>query len=98
MVQRPIGNYISVIVLYNSLGINIPWFLSLGDSQYLFCVDIEIDFESICEKCNYRYYPAYKMNIDNDKYNNKYQIIHTYNDKENPYKLEKYIPSEYDYE
>ena len=58
---------------------NIPHYLPLegGDyngPQYLFCIDRTIDFESICEKYNYRYYPAYKFEVEEEKYNSDYQI------------------------
>ena len=60
-VQRPVGNKTSVRVLSDAFGLNIPHYLPLegGDyngPQYLFCVDRTVDFESICEKYNYRYF------------------------------------------
>jgi hypothetical protein len=102
-VQRPVGNQTSVKVLSDAFGINIPHYLSLegGDyngPQYLFCVDRTIDFEGICENYKYRYYPAYKFEVEEEKYNNSYQIHSSYYNKEQPYRLEKYIESVYDSE
>ncbi len=102
-VQRPVGNQISVKVLSDAFGINIPHYLPLegGDyngPQYLFCVDRTIDFEAICENYKYRYYPAYKFEVEEEKYNNSYQIRSSYYNKEQPYRLEKYEASGYDSE
>jgi hypothetical protein len=100
-VQRPVRNKTSVRVLSDAFGLNIPHYLPLegGDyngPQYLFCVDRNIDFEGICEKYKYRYYPAYKFEVEEEKYNNNYQIRTSYYNKEIPYRLEKYESSGYD--
>ena len=101
MVQRPVGNQTSVRTLYDAFGTNIPHYLSLegGDyngPQYLFCVDKNIDFESICDKYDYRHYPAYKFEVEEEKYNNTYQIRSSYYNKEQPYRLDKYNSNGYD--
>jgi hypothetical protein len=101
MAQRPVGNPNSVSILYKAFGTNIPHYLSLegGDyngPQYLFCIDRNIDFESICDKYQWRYYPAYKFEVEEEKYNNSYQIHSSYYSKEQPYRLDKYTPSGYD--
>jgi hypothetical protein len=100
-VQRPVGNPISINVLYKEFGTNIPRYLPLegGDyngPQYLCCVDRKIDFETICEKYKYKYYPPYKFIVEEEKYNNLYQIRSSYYTKELPYRLEKYVESGYD--
>ena len=99
-VQRPVGNPISISKVYKAFGTNIPRYQSLegGDyngPQYMFCVDRTVDFESICEKYKYRYYPAYKFEVEDNKYNSEYQIRSSYYSKEQPYRLEKYEPSGY---
>lgn len=100
-VQRPVENKTSVRVLSDAFGLNIPHYLSLegGDyngPQYLFCIDRTVDFEAICEKYHYRYYPAYKFEVEDEKFNSKYQIIQTYFNKEQPYRLDKYKATGYD--
>jgi hypothetical protein len=100
-VQRPVGNRTSVKVLSDAFGTNIPHYLPLegGDyngPQYLFCIDRTIDFESICEKYNYRYYPAYKFEVEEEKFNSNYQIRSSYYNKQQPYRLEKYESNGYD--
>lgn len=100
-VQRPIGNKTSIGILSDAFSPNIPHYLPLegGDlngPQYLFCIDRNIDFEGICEKYKYRYYPAYKFEVEEEKYNNNYQIRTSYYNKEIPYRLEKYESSGYD--
>jgi hypothetical protein len=95
-VQRPVGNPISISKVYKAFGENIPHYLPLegGDFNgplYMFCVDRNVDFENICEKYNYRYYPAYKFEVEEDKYNAGYEIRPTYFNKEQPYRLEKYV-------
>jgi hypothetical protein len=102
-VQRPVGNPHSVNILYKAFGNNIPRYLSLegGDyngPQYMFCVDRKVDFETICENYKYRYYPSYKFEVEEEKYNDSYQIHSSYYNKEQPYRLEKYIPSGYNSE
>lgn len=101
MVQRPVGNPTSVRTLSDAFGTNIPHYLPLegGDyngPQYLFCVDKNVDFESICEKYHYRHYPAYKFEVEEEKYNNTYQILSSYYNKEQPYRLYKYNSNGYD--
>lgn len=101
IIQRPIGNPNSIKTIYKEFGGNGPRFgpLEGGDykgPQYLCCVDRNIDFEAICEKYDYRYYPAYKFEVEEDKYNSEYEIRQTYFNKEKPYRLEKYVPSPYD--
>lgn len=103
-IQKSIGNHTSIRVLRKEFGDNIPQFNPLegGDyngPQYLCCVDRAVDFESICEKYNYRYYPSYKFKIDETKYNSEYEIRQTYFNREQPYRLEKYVsPTYYDSE
>lgn len=99
-IQRPVGNPVSISKLYKAFGNNIPRYQPLegGDyngPQYQFCVDMNVDFESICEKYNYKTYPAYKFEVEKSKYNNKYIISSSYYNKEQPYKLKIYEPSGY---
>ena len=99
-IQRPIGNHTSLKVLRKEFGGNIPQFNPLegGDyngPQYLCCVDRTIDYESICEKYDYRYYPAYKFEVEESKYNGEYEILHNYTNRNEPYKLEKYVAPQY---
>ncbi len=104
IIQKSIDNQIPVSIIYKEFGENIPHFYPLemscyNGSQYLCCVDETVDFESICEKYDYRCYPAFKFKIDSNKYNDQYQIQQNYFNKEQPYILEKYIePSYYDSE
>lgn len=95
-VQRPLGNQISISKVYKAFGENIPRYCPLeGDDfngpLYMFCVDRTVDFETICENFNYRYYPAYKFEVEEAKYNGGYEIRPTYFNKEQPYSLEKYV-------
>lgn len=103
IVQRPIENKTSVEVLSDAFGPNIPHYLTLkcddnNGKQYLFCVDRNINFEYICEKYNYKYYPSYNFEVEKEKYNNKYQIKTSYYNKKQPYRLEQYEPNDYDLE
>lgn len=99
IIQKPIGNYIPIKIIYKEFGENIPHFCFLEGnytcSQYLCCVDSSIDFESICEKYEYRYYPAFKFKVDKNKYNSEYEIRQNYFNKEQPYILERYVQSPY---
>ena len=73
-IQRPVGNPVSISKLYKAFGNNIPRYQALegGDyngPQYQFCVDMNVDFESVCEKYNYKTYPAYKFEVEKSKDN-----------------------------
>lgn len=95
-VQRPVENDTSVKVLSDAFGNNIPRYSPLegGDYKgplYLFCVDSNVDFKSICNKYKYRYYSysVYEFEVNEEQYNNNYQIHKVYYTKEEPYRLEK---------
>ncbi len=95
IVQRPIGNRNSITKLYEEFGTNIPYFSLLdgGDYnglQYLCCADRSIDYEAICDKYKYKYYPAYKFEVEESKFNNKFQILPLYGVKNTPYILREY--------
>ena len=99
-IQRPVGNPIPVKRLYKEFGTNIPHYLPLegGDyngPQYLFCIDSSVDYESICEKYNYKYYPPYKFQVEESKFNNKFRISEVYGVKDTPYRLRENELSSY---
>lgn len=90
-IKKPRDNITSIETIYKAFGDNIPQMCPLEGwgAQYLCCVDISVDFEGICEKYEYQYYPAYKFEVDDAMYNSEYQIKHNYCNKDQPYKLEK---------
>lgn len=99
-IQRPIGNPIKVKEICKDFGEDIPQLCPLegGDyngPQYLCCVDRNVDFEGICEKYGYKYYPAYKFTVEEAKYNSEYQVRPNYFNKIEPYRLEKYVAVPY---
>ena len=53
-------------------------------------------FKENCEKYDYKYYPAYKFEVEESKYNRLYQIRQNYFNKTEPYRLEKYSATVYD--
>jgi hypothetical protein len=74
--------YSSTIIkeLSNEFGENIPKSLcyeggQLGFITHLFCVDIFVNVKEICNKYKYDIGKLYKIEIDDNKYNNNY-IIH----------------------
>jgi hypothetical protein len=100
-IQRPIGNTVKVKEVCKEFGGNIPQLCPLegGDykgPQYLCCVDKKVDFEAICEKYDYRYYPAFSFQVEEEKYNSEYQVRPNYFNRNEPYRLEKYVASPYD--
>jgi hypothetical protein len=101
IIQRPIGNPVKVREVCKDFGENIPQLCPLegGDykgPQYICCVDKNVDFEAICEKYDYRYYPAFSFQVVEEKYNSEYQVLPNYFNKTEPYRLEKYVKPPYD--
>ena len=68
--------------LYKEFGNNIPrCFQYEGDMglSFIFCVDTKVDIKAICTIYNYDIGDSlYKMEIDENTYNNNYQVYPTY--------------------
>lgn len=80
-------------VISNEFGKNIPKSLPyeggpFGFSTHLFCVDANVNIEKICKKNNCEMTKPYKMEIEENTYNNKYIISNTYNKEGPPFRLE----------
>ena len=69
-------------IMYKELGPNIPKCLQYeGDMglSFTFCVDEKVDIKEICKRYNYDIGDTlYKMEIDENTYNNNYQVYPTY--------------------
>jgi hypothetical protein len=79
-------------VITNEFGKNIPSSLPyeggpLGFITHLFCVDANVNVEKIVKDNNCKMTNLYKMEIDDDKYNNKYIICNTYKKEGAPFCL-----------
>lgn len=59
----------------------------MGFITHLFCVDANVNIETICIKNNCKIMEPYKMKIDEHMYNNKYIIRNTYNKQGEPFIL-----------
>ena len=55
----------------------------LGFITHLFCVDVNVNIQEICKKNNCKMTEPYKMEIEENIYNDKYIINNTYK-KEGP--------------
>ena len=82
MVSQFYKNILKVIT--NEFGKNIPRSLPYmggpwGCTCHLFCVDANVNIEKIVKDNNCKMTNPYTMEIDDDKYNNKYIIRDTYN-------------------
>lgn len=91
-VQVPVGSNANIEDIYSEFGDNIPKYLPLegGDyngSLYLFCVDKKIDIIGICKKYGALFKSAELLEIDSDKYNNRYTIYQSYSSKDKNYEL-----------
>jgi hypothetical protein len=80
-------------VITNEFGKNIPTSLPyeggpLGFITHLFCVGANVNIEKIVKDNNCKMTNPYKMEIDDDKYNNKYIIRDTYKKEGAPFCLE----------
>ena len=69
--------------LSTAFGENIPKSLlyeggEIGFITRLFCVDTSVNVEEICAKYEYHIDTFYKIQIDDDKYNNNYTIHPSY--------------------
>ncbi len=69
--------------LSNEFGENIPKSLmyqggEFGFITHLFCVDISVNVKEKCAKYKYDIGTFYKIEIDDDKYNNNYTIHPSY--------------------
>jgi hypothetical protein len=83
------NNFIKLI--YKEFGKNIPKYLQYNSGQsitYLFCVNHSVDIINICKRYNYIINNLYKMEIDDNTYNNNYTIFPTYNSTGVKYILE----------
>ena len=80
-------NYISLI--YKEFGKNIPKYLEYNDKQtFLFCVDESVNIINICKRYDYIIDDLYKMEINDNTYNNDYTIFPTYDSTGVKYILE----------
>ena len=90
---RSVGG--NIRVLYKYLGNNIPRYTPIEGgtytgAEYLCCLDNEIKgIEEICEKQLFKYHNLSYLNIDPDKYNNKYRITINYFSEIDPFILVK---------
>lgn len=69
---------------YKNLGINIPKYLEYEgeEREYIFCIDNKLDINAICNKFGIKDFSISKITIDKEKFNYKYQIRPTYDDRE----------------
>ena len=69
-------------IMYKELGYNIPKCLEYEGGMglsFTFCVDEKVDIKEICKKYNYDIGDTlYKMEINDNTYNNNYQLYPTY--------------------
>ena len=69
-------------LMYKELDNKIPKCLQFEGGMglsFTFCVDEKVDIKEICKKYNYDIGDTlYKMEIDDNTYNNKYQLYPTY--------------------
>lgn len=84
----------SIDSLYKLFGENIPKYLqyeggAINKITCLFCVDANINIDEICTKNNYEYGTLYKIEINDDIYNNNYTVYPTYNRTGPAFSLQK---------
>ncbi len=76
-------------IMYEELGNNIPKCFQYEGGMglsFTFCVDAKVDIKEICKKYNYDIGDnLYKMEIDENIYNNKYQLYPTFLSNEPKY-------------
>lgn len=87
-------NLIKINTLHKIFGNNIPNYLHYEGGtgmNYLCCVKNDIDVIEICNEHNYKINYLYKMEIDENIYNDLYTVHPTYNKDGEKYKLEKKI-------
>jgi hypothetical protein len=84
------GSPTSIKSIYQDFGLNIPKYLQYeggsGGCTFLFCVDISVNIIEICNKYICELGSLYKLEIDDNTYNNSYTICPTYS-KDIAYKL-----------
>jgi hypothetical protein len=83
----------NIDIIYNEFGDNLPRYYKIENSnysEYLFCVDVNINIKNICYKYNYKINNLYIMDINEKEYNNLYKIKFNYMINEDPYELVQY--------
>ena len=69
-------------IMYKELGHNIPKYIEYESGMglsYTFCVDANVNIKEICKKYNYDIGDTlYKMEINENTYNNNFQLHPTY--------------------
>ena len=91
-VQIPVGSNADIDTIHKEFGNNIPKYLPLEDGdymgpQYLFCVNKKIDIIGICKNYGVLFKGGELLEIDSEKYNNKYTIYPSYSSKDKSYEL-----------
>ena len=73
-------------ILYKELGQDIPKCFQYEDGMglsFIFCVDTKVDIKEICKKYNYDIGDKlYKMEINDNTYNNNYKIVPSYTNEQ----------------
>lgn len=68
---------------YKNLGVDIPKYLEYEgeEREYIFCIDNKLDINAICDKFGIKDFSICKIAVDKEKFNYKYQIRPTYDDR-----------------
>ncbi len=76
---------------YKALGDNVPQYCQLEGSgaQFIFCIDLLLNFSSLCEEYGITQYHLTQFDIEQEQFNSQHQIHCVYGNKE--YELRKII-------